>query len=72
MKINSIDGSSEMRTLIDNLVAKSTQHVVQKYALQIVLSSCINFLDRDEKHYQMLKKQYFQLFPHFAAALIST
>jgi hypothetical protein len=29
--------------LLDNLMAKSTQHVVQKYALAVIFFSCIHF-----------------------------
>jgi hypothetical protein len=54
----------------DTLMAKSTQHVVLKYALAIILCSYIhNGLDWDEQNHHLLKNRYFQLIPHFHGVL---
>jgi hypothetical protein len=53
----------------DTLVAESTQHLVRKYALAIILFSCIHIgLDWDEQNHHLLKNQCFELLPYFHGA----
>jgi hypothetical protein len=55
---------------LDTLIAKCTQHVVQKYALAITFFSCIHFgFDWDEHNRHLFKNQNVHLLPHFHGAL---
>jgi hypothetical protein len=56
--------------LLDTLVANSSQHVIQKYALAIIFFSCIHFgSDWNEQNHHLLNNPYFQLLPRFYCAL---
>jgi hypothetical protein len=50
----------------DNLVVKSTQHVVRTKAPVIIFCSCIHIdLEWDEQNHHLLKNKYFHRLPHF-------